>query len=386
MAMHVCFQKYPEMWEFMQNVANTTNSRNSIDVYRRGMEMFGEYIMGEGVETVYAVQKKHVLGYRQYLINKGFAQKSLAVRFAAVKSMYNFLVREGKMEDTPIPNTPIAKGGRMSAIPAMFTPRMIFAIREQRFCKTRTAVLFEMLLSSGMRIGEFQQLRANHIEWGIAPVDLTTNKASEFTAARIRLMRTRTQTKREKTRVTYISQLAGRLMKRHLESMRIPLDSDHKVFPWSRSDVRHMLKKLMHGVPGAKEALAAEDPKAQDSTDIDLDDDVDTTEEYKRLIAANIASGESFKRRNEGLDPSQKRLSLPKSNFKAHGLRYAFTCLMYYRSYHGERHSEIRVQRMLGHTGISTTHHYLFELDMIPSDDVWIALMLGRKQDWFATV
>jgi site-specific recombinase XerD len=383
-AMYPVFDKYPEFPEYLEEAAtNRTDSACSMDQYIHVLRRFGEFLAGENVAKVHDVNKDTIIAWNKQMQKVGYAAATVAQRISIVKGFFGWMMEMERIEAFPFPEF-MRKVGKPPRTPNILMPRMILALRELRFIPVEKSAAIETLFSSGMRVSELCQLRANQIEWNVVPQDLSTNAPSVYCGGRIQLKREETSIKSGRSRITYFSKVSARLLRKHMEKFRIPFDSTQRLFRWRRNNITHWLYELTDKVPMLQESID------QHSKIIDLsqtEEDISQIQDERMRRLARERQKKEQRFIESGItDPrhGKHQRMLKSRRFKLHGLRYAFCCLMYYRNYHGERNNRDRCMRMMGHSNSAIHYQYLFDMDWVTNDAMWEALVAGRKQDWFA--
>lgn len=370
--------------EYMEEVARRSESDRTIDSYNYclyGWEGFVESLNKALIE----VDTKDFFLYRD-ILEKKYAQNTIAVRMTVVKSFYAFISDMGYIEKSKYPEQitwSSSIGTRSISVP---TYQEIIQIRQKRCVSSLWATAFELLLSSGLRVSEFTQLRGCDISFDDIPMDFETHKPSIYIGGSITLSKAKHAIKVRKGRKTYFSKIAAKVLRVYMKHVQIEEHTNQPIFPWCRQTVSTWLDKLAVGIitgynneDGSKteEKIVREkgfgDIKAGDIKD----------EGLKRMIARRQRKAKQSLASGQRQSKKRKDYESPERRFHPHALRHAFVCINYYRNPFGEYRDLMRLKSMIGHSGSSsTTFEYLTTLDIINSMEQWERFHLGRSSDW----
>lgn len=159
-----------ENW--LEDLATRDAAASSLETYRFALDCYLGWL-GSQSKSLSDVSHDDIVAYMGYLDEKGYAENTINLRRAVVRTLHNFIYLEGYATGNPASQIEPAK--REGKIP------MVLSVGEvERFLNTahamaddgslslyrlagyaRRAALFETLYSSGMRISEAVKLTAN---------------------------------------------------------------------------------------------------------------------------------------------------------------------------------------------------------------------------------
>lgn len=373
--------------QYVDDLGRRTTSSNTYMTYKKGVEDWHSFCQSVPIE-LNKVTSTHIFAYRDRLENKGAASNTIALKLKCVRSFYKWMIDNGHMNQNPYPIGGLTwsakKETRAISVPAYDE---IILMRQKRGVTIQTATTFEMLLSTGLRISEYCQVRLSDIDRTDIPFDKETMKMSEFVGGSITLLSKTHRIKTKKGRKVYFSKIAGKLLKKYIEWFEIK--DDEPIFPWDRNNPNHWLGKLGDGIVEGYEH-AGESVKEEkivkrnlDSSDIDISNVKNP--KFRKLLENRRKSKKSI-----DLPPEikqQQEYTSQERRFHCHCLRHAFTCINRYRNVFGEREELTRLRALLGHDSASeATFNYLIKLDMITTDEQWNRIHRGRPTDWMGLV
>jgi len=183
-------------------LAERNYSPLTIDLYRREITAFGEYIKKEGCRSWGEVDRNLVRRYLNWLSIQGYAKGSIARRMAEVRSFYRFLQHQGYIAENPLASMSSPKTDKrlpeflsveetvaLLTVPDVTTPQGL-----------RDRAILELLYASGMRVSEIVGLN-------LGDVDLKRGEA-------------RVMGKGAKERIVLLGQPALQALKAYLQEAR----------------------------------------------------------------------------------------------------------------------------------------------------------------------
>jgi len=127
-----------------------------------------------------ALDRDSFRAYLRFLGRKEYSRSSTQIRFSALKTFYKFLIRKGRVKESPIRNILLPK--KEKKLPQFLTPEQIHALLEapakawekkRSNQKTRTSpetflrdsAVLETFYSCGLRISELCELKVSDLFW-----------------------------------------------------------------------------------------------------------------------------------------------------------------------------------------------------------------------------
>lgn len=140
---------------------------NTIEAYRRDLESFMSFLTRAGHELA-GTRKEHVAAYLAHLASAGLASNSRARQLSAIRQLFAFLVREGRLAEDPtvglrgpkqprpLPKTlSVAEVDRLLEAAAC---RIEGTSGRERAAALRLHCLVELLYATGLRVSELVAL------------------------------------------------------------------------------------------------------------------------------------------------------------------------------------------------------------------------------------
>ncbi|MBO5672585.1 MAG: tyrosine recombinase XerD [Alistipes sp.] len=150
-------------------------SENTVDAYMRDLEEFAHFIIRAFDVAPGGVEQRMIERFMEWLYSKQRSSASQARRLSGVKSFYNFLLFEDKVEQLPTEFVSSPKPQRLlpdtlsiSEIDAMLAT---FDITTSKGC--RDSAIVEVLYSCGLRVSELTSLRIDNLFFGEGVIRIT---------------------------------------------------------------------------------------------------------------------------------------------------------------------------------------------------------------------
>jgi len=239
------------------------------------------------------------------------------------------------------------------------------------------ALMLEIMISGGLRIKELLQLRYKDIKPGDVPYDINTGEKTRFAAASISLDAEVMSIKTKRSRLTYISKLAFKLLQLYMKLNGVDsFSSNAVIFPWRVTTLEKWYDELRSKV--TFESVYSSTPVAK----IAAEEFTVSPEDLAKMPKAvrDAVARRAAERLVNNVGPVNKVEY--SDSFSSHCCRHAFCCIQMYRDYRGGRSDSIYVGSMLGHASDKTTLEYLKKLGLVKTDTEWKNIMTGTPRCW----
>lgn len=143
-------------------------SENTVAAYMRDYEDFMHYVLRLHTAVPKDVTSEIISKYMDWLYRSGCSSASQARRLSGVKSLYNYLLINEKIEQMPTENIETPKAKRL--LPDVLTVEEIdamiatFDMTTVKGCRDNAIV--EVLYSTGLRVSELISLRIDNLFFG----------------------------------------------------------------------------------------------------------------------------------------------------------------------------------------------------------------------------
>ena len=188
-------------------------SRNTIDGYSRDLGRYAGFVGEEGIRGISGIGTEELISFLASLQEEGLAANSVNRALAAIRGFYKYLLREKKVEHTPVAHIELARV--WMRLPDVLSREEMVLLLAQPGAETpadiRDSAMLELVYATGIRVSELIGLTVNSINWQVG-----------YLVA---------MGKGEKERIVPVGRTAYDRVKRYLEGAR-PLflkggDSDH---------------------------------------------------------------------------------------------------------------------------------------------------------------
>ena len=154
--LHSDHEKFKEFLK-IQNRASAT-----IVAYGKDIEQFIEYLTNEKkITQTTSVLSEHIEDFKKYLAEKNYTAKSISRKLNSIKTFFRFLTSKGLIKNNPASTV---SHPRYESAPPRFLSKIEYrALRDCARDDPRAAAIIEILLQTGMRVGELSRLNLNDI-------------------------------------------------------------------------------------------------------------------------------------------------------------------------------------------------------------------------------
>ncbi|NLM49381.1 MAG: site-specific tyrosine recombinase XerD [Clostridiaceae bacterium] len=131
-------------------------SENTLLSYKRDIESFLRYLKSEDDRALLNVSKQTIVTYLLYLQKEKKATTTISRNLASLRSLYQFLYRNGYIENDPTLNLETPKVEKK--LPLILTTKEVELLLDQPKCVDlkgyRDKAMLELLYASGIRVSE----------------------------------------------------------------------------------------------------------------------------------------------------------------------------------------------------------------------------------------
>jgi tyrosine recombinase XerC len=156
-------------------------SSHTVQNYGLDLTALADWLQARDVTTWTAVDRRQVRAWASWLSGQGYARASIARKLSAARSLFRYLVREGRVERSPFMLVPAPKGGRH--LPNVLTVAEVERLVDAPSITTplglRDRAMFELMYATGLRAGELLDLTLHSIDWASGTVRVTGKGSKE---------------------------------------------------------------------------------------------------------------------------------------------------------------------------------------------------------------
>jgi integrase/recombinase XerD len=158
--------------EFKKYLSENKRSASTIVAYSKDIEQLADFLNGLSRNNINEVKKEDLELFLGKMAKNGYTPKSISRKLNSIRTLYRFLKENGYVTDDP--SLLIAHPRYQLAAPRILTPTEYRALRDAARSDTRMFAIIELLLQTGIRIGELASIKISDIQKGslhIAPYE-----------------------------------------------------------------------------------------------------------------------------------------------------------------------------------------------------------------------
>jgi len=144
-------------------------SPNTIDGYSRDLNRYAGFVEERGVREIGGIGTEDVIAYLASLHGDGLAANSVNRALAAIRGFYRYLLREKKVDHTPMAHIVLAKV--WTRLPDVLSREEMALLLAQPGAETpadiRDSAMLELVYATGIRVSELIGLTVNSINWQV---------------------------------------------------------------------------------------------------------------------------------------------------------------------------------------------------------------------------
>ncbi len=144
-------------------------SRNTIEGYSRDLNRYAAFIDGRKIHDIRRIGAEDFISYLAGLKGDGLAANSVNRALAALRGFYKYLLREKKLESTPVAHIELARV--WMHLPDVLSREEMGLLLVQPGSATpvgiRDAAMLELMYATGIRVSELIGLTLNSINWQV---------------------------------------------------------------------------------------------------------------------------------------------------------------------------------------------------------------------------
>ena len=142
---------------FVQNLKDQGKSNYTIVAYKKDLEQFVGFLSSREKTDIKEVKKEDIEGFIQKLLADGYTKKSASRKLNSIRTFFRFLKLEGVIAQNP--SLEVSHPKYIQAPPRILSKLEYRALRDFAKGDLRTYAIVELLLQTGVRIGELAEIR-----------------------------------------------------------------------------------------------------------------------------------------------------------------------------------------------------------------------------------
>jgi len=147
---------------FIENLKVSGKSNFTIIAYKKDLEQFIGYLVAEQIGDVKSVTKEHVSAFIQKLITENYTKKSASRKLNSIRTFFRFLKQEEVINQNP--SLEVSHPKYTQSPPRILSKLEYRGLRDFAKEDPRTYAIVELLLQTGLRIGELAAIKLSDIK------------------------------------------------------------------------------------------------------------------------------------------------------------------------------------------------------------------------------
>ena len=147
--------------EFKDFLTEKGHSTSTIVAYTKDIEQLVDFLKTKNRVNVDEVTQEDIEGFLAKMNEEGYTPKSVSRKINSTRTFYRFLKSKGYVKEDP--SLQVSHPKYQLAPPRILTPTEYRALRDAARNDPRMSAIIELLLQTGIRIGELTALRLSDI-------------------------------------------------------------------------------------------------------------------------------------------------------------------------------------------------------------------------------
>ena len=150
--------------KFINHLKSQGKSDFTVVAYKKDLEQFVGFLTSKEKNDIREVKKEDIEAFIEKLITDNYTKKSASRKLNSIRTFFRYLKSEGIIEQNPSLDVPHPK--YTQAPPRIFSKLEYRALRDLSKEDPRVYALIEILLQTGIKIGELAGLTLNDVKDG----------------------------------------------------------------------------------------------------------------------------------------------------------------------------------------------------------------------------
>jgi len=147
---------------FISDLGSQNKSAFTIVAYKKDLEQFVGFLSSKDLNDIRDVKKEEISGFINKLISESYSKKSASRKLNSIRTFFRFLKNEKVLDQNP--SLDVTHPKYIQAPPRIFSKLEYRAIRDVAKENPRTYAMVEILLQTGVRIGELTNIRIGDVK------------------------------------------------------------------------------------------------------------------------------------------------------------------------------------------------------------------------------
>jgi len=147
--------------KFVTHIKSQGKSQFTIIAYKKDLEQFAGFVTAREKTDLREVSKEDINAFIEKLLQDNYTKKSASRKLNSIRTFFRFLKNDGII--TQNPSLDVVHPKYVQTEPHILTKLEYRALRDYAKDDQRTYAIVEILLQTGIRIGELANLKTNDI-------------------------------------------------------------------------------------------------------------------------------------------------------------------------------------------------------------------------------
>lgn len=147
--------------QFIENLKKKGRSISTILAYGNDIKQLVEFLAEKKITQATSVSPEHLEEFKKSLFDEKYTAKSVSRKLNSIKTFFRFLITRGVIKKDPAKS--VAHPQFETKPPRILTKMEYRALRDAARDDSRMSAIIELLLQTGMRIGELGRLELDDI-------------------------------------------------------------------------------------------------------------------------------------------------------------------------------------------------------------------------------
>lgn len=150
--------------KFIEYLKEKGKSNSTLIAYKKDIEQVQEYLSAKGVTEIDRVTTEELKNFLHYVqVDKGFNLKTVSRKINSIRTFFKYLREQGLMSSDRDPSLRLTHPKIEARLPRTLNKIEYRALRDASRVDVRLYTMVELLLQTGLRIGELQRLSTDDI-------------------------------------------------------------------------------------------------------------------------------------------------------------------------------------------------------------------------------
>lgn len=147
---------------FINFLQKQNKSSFTIVAYKKDLEQFSGYLAGQEKNDIREVKKEDIVGFINKLLTDNYTKKSASRKLNSIRTFFRYLKNESVIGLNPSTEVPHPKYNHVA--PRILSKLEYHALRDFAKEDPRTYALVEVLLQTGIKIGELANIQIEDVK------------------------------------------------------------------------------------------------------------------------------------------------------------------------------------------------------------------------------